>query len=261
MIRSGSSGRSVAQPAYTSPGPGVPYALTARVYDEIYSWKDYRAESGRIRRLIRENGPPRAKRLLDVACGTGSHLAYLSRWYDSTGLDLTEGMLRVARRKLPNVRFVRGRMEEFDLGAKYDAVTCLFSAIAYVRSERDLRRTIRNFANHLRPGGVAIVEPWLLLSGYRTGTVHVRTFGSDRLPIVRMSLSARRGMRSIMDMHHLVGTPGGVRHWVEHHDLGMFPVRTYLQAFRAAGFRVRFLRNGLMKQRGLYVAVLRRSRP
>jgi ubiquinone/menaquinone biosynthesis C-methylase UbiE len=230
--------------------------LTSQVYDEIYSWKDYATESRRVRQLIRANGPPKPKTLLDVACGTGAHLAYLSRSFESTGLDLDEGMLRVARRKLPRVRFVRGRMEDFQLGRRFDAITCLFSAIAYARSEADLRRTVQNFAAHLNPGGVAVVEPWLTASKYRAGSVHLRIFGTRAMPIARMNRAERHGNRSIMDMHHLVGTPRGVRHWVEHHDLGMYEVRTYLAAFRAAGFRPRFMRRGLMKDRGLYVAVL-----
>ncbi len=239
----------------------VPYSLTARVYDQIYSWKDYGSEAERIRRLIRENGPPHPKTLLDVACGTGAHLAYLSRWFECTGLDRTESMLRIARRKLPHVRFVRGRMETLDLGRKFDAITCLFSAIGYVHSERDLRRTLRGFATHLNPGGIAIVEPWFSPAAYRPGHIHLGTYGSAELPIARMNVSERRGGRSILAMHHLIGTPKGVRHWVEDHDLGLFEVRAYLDAFRAAGFRPRFLRNGFMKDRGLYVAVLRPAGP
>lgn len=236
--------------------PGIPYSFTARIYDEIYAWKDYAGECRRIRQLIRQYGPPHPRTLLDVACGTGAHLAYLSRGLDATGLDLTEGMLRVARRKLPRVRFVRGRMEAFDLGRKFDVITCLFSAIGYARSPRDLRRIFHNFSRHLHPGGVAIVEPWLTRAVYRTGHVHVGRYGTAQFPIIRMNLAERRGNRSIMDMHHLVATPQGIRHWVEHHDMGMFEVRTYLAAFREAGFRARFLKNGLMKDRGLYVATL-----
>jgi SAM-dependent methyltransferase len=226
------------------------------VYDEIYSFKDYAAEARRIRQLIRERGPSGARTLLDVACGTGTHLEYLSRWFDSTGIDVSAGMLKVARRKLPRVHFVRARMEEFRLRQRFDAVTCLFSAIGYVRSESDLRRTIRNFATHLNPGGLAIVEPWFTPAVYRAGSIHLRTFGTKQFPIARMNLSERRGIRSIMEMHHLVGTGQGVRHWVEHHNLGMFAVRTYLDAFRAAGFRATWSKNGFMEGRGLYLATL-----
>ena len=242
-----------ARPTGGRPAPA--YALTSRIYDQIYAWKDYRAEAARIRQWVREYGPPHPRTLLDVACGSGSHLAHLSRRFEATGVDLDAGMLRVARKKLPAVRWVRGRMETFRLARKFDVITCLFSAIGYVRNERELRRTIANFARHLEPGGVAIVEPWLTRRAYHPGSVHVGTFGSPEFPIVRMHASERRGNRSILDMHHLVGTPRGVRYWVEHHDLGMFSVGTYFSAFRAVGLRPRFLAKGLMKGRGVYIAV------
>jgi len=234
-----------------------PYALTSEVYDTIYSFKDYAAEARRLRTLLQRYGPENARTLLDVACGTGEHLRYLSRWYDCTGLDANPAMLRVARRKLPTIRFVRGRMETFRLGRRFDALTCLFSAIAYARDARSLERTFRRFAAHLVPGGVAVVEPFVRPSRYRVGHLHLGTYGTADLPIARMNLSERVGDRSIMVMHHLVGTPRGVRHWVERHDLGLFSERTYLTAFRRAGFDARYLEKGFMRDRGLYVAVLR----
>jgi SAM-dependent methyltransferase len=232
------------------------YSFSAPIYDRIYSGKDYAGESRQIVRWIRQYGRARSRTLLDVACGSGNHLAHLSRRFEATGVDSEERMLRVARRKLPRARFVRGRMESFRLGRTFDAITCLFSAIGYVRSESELRRTIRNFARHLAPGGIAIVEPWLTRGQYRAGAVHARIYGTPKDPIVRMDVSARRGDRSILDLHHLIATRGGVRHWVERHDLGMFSVRTYLAAFRAAGFRARYRRRGFLRGRGIYLAVL-----
>ena len=238
----------------------LPYASTAELYDRIYSWKDYAAESRQIVAWVRRFGRPHSRSLLDVACGTGAHLAYLSRTFEATGVDVNEGMLSVARRKLPRVRFVRGRMESFRLGRRFDAITCLFSAIGYLPNESELRRTLRNFARHLKPGGVAIVEPWLTRAKYRTGAIHAQILGTPDDPIVRMNISGRRGNRSIMDQHHLIATPHGIRHWVERYDLGLFEVATFLAAFRAAGFRVQFRRRGFMKGRGVYVAVLRSPR-
>jgi ubiquinone/menaquinone biosynthesis C-methylase UbiE len=230
------------------------YRRSAEYYDAIYSFKDYSAEAREIARLVRKFGRPGSRTLLDVACGTGNHLVKLQRNFDVTGVDVNPLMLREARRKLPNVRFVRGRMQTLDLGRTFDVVTCLFSAVAYVRNTGELRRTIAQFAVHLNPGGVAIVEPFLRPSEYRAGGFHAQVFGDPEHPIVRMNRSDRRRDRAIMDMHHLVPTERGVRHWVEHHDLGLFPPRTYLAAFRAAGLRPRLLR-GWTPSRGLYVAV------
>jgi len=235
--------------------PLPPYRRSAEVYDTVYSWKDYAAESRRIHQLIRRYGPSPARTLLDVACGTGAHLRYLSKWYRVTGLDRSPEMIRRARRNLPRARFVRGTMQGFRLPQRFDAITCLFSAIGYVRSDRELRRTIRNFARHLRPGGVLIVEPWLTPSQYAVGSIHLGTFGTRDAPIARMNSSERRGHRSIMDMHYLVPDGSRVRHWVERHELSLFDVPSQLAAYRAAGLRVRHMASRFKNERGLYVAV------
>lgn len=230
------------------------YPLTVRVYDRVYSWKDYAAEARRVRQLVRRYGRPSARTLLDVGCGTGSHLRYLSRWFDATGLDVSKEMLAVAKRKLPNVRFVRGAMQSFRLSETFDVITCLFSAIGYVRSEADLRRTIRHLSEHLNPGGALIVEPWLTPGEYRGGSVHLETYGTKQHPIVRMNTAVRRGSRSVLDMHYLAADRGRVVHWEERHDLALFDTSTYLAAFRSVGLRVRHLASQFTTRRGLFVA-------
>ena len=52
-------------------------------------------------------------------------------------------------------------MTDFDLATTYDAVTCLFSAIGYVRTVDRMNRAVACMARHVKPGGVLIVEPWI----------------------------------------------------------------------------------------------------
>ena len=246
-------------------GPGVrerhsgplrsPYLRSAAVYDQVYAWKDYAAEARRIREVVRRYGPRRARSLLDVACGTGEHLRYLVPHFELTGIDANEAMLRVARRKLPRVRWIRGRMQTFRLGARFDVITCLFSAIGYARSNVELGRILRNFARHLLPGGVAIVEPWLTPETYRTGGVHLATYGTKDAPIARMNTHELRRGRSVMAMHYLAGRDGRIHYWVERHDMGLFDTRTMMEAFRWAGLRPRRIASGFTTRRGLYVGV------
>ena len=237
-----------------------PYELAARVYDTVYAWKDYRTEARRIHELVRRWGPPRARTLLDVACGTGTHLRYLARWFEVTGLDRSQPMLRQARRKLPKVRFVRGPMQRFRLAERFDVITCLFSAIGYVRSEAELRSTLSNLARHLTPGGLVLVEPWVTPDAYEVGSFHLGTYGSPRLPIARLNNSTRRGSRSVMDMHYLVADGAQVHHWVERHDMGLFDPRTMLDAFRRAGLSARRVRSPFRPDRGLYLGIRPRGR-
>src|ERR687895_895894 len=115
------------------------YTRSAELYDAIYSDKDYAGEARQLHDVIQHLGRSGGRALLDVACGTGVHLSHLRAWYDVEGVELNQAMLAIARRRLPGVSLHQGDMAEFRLPRRFDAITCLFSAIGYVRTVERLR--------------------------------------------------------------------------------------------------------------------------
>jgi ubiquinone/menaquinone biosynthesis C-methylase UbiE len=228
----------------------------ANYYDAINDWKDYGAEAVRLEALARRYGRPGPTSWLDVACGTGRHLEFLRRHHEVVGLDASREMLRVARRRLPGTRLVRGDMRTFRLDRRFDVVTCLFSAIGHLKTGRDVGAAFENFARHLNPGGVAIVEPWVLRSAFRPPHIHLRTHQSRSLTIVRLSSSARRGRRSVIHFHFLIGEPGREIRYFHEEDVGLLLSREELVGrMRRAGLKARFLAHGFMRDRGLLIGV------
>jgi SAM-dependent methyltransferase len=231
------------------------FSQSARFYDAIYSFKDYPVEAASLHELVQARKPG-ASSLLDVACGTGAHLAELRRWYRCEGLDLDPRLLELARERLPpEVELHEGDMRDFDLGRRFDAVTCMFSSIGYVHDREELGRAVAAMARHLEPGGVLVVEPWL--SPDRIELPHIGGVFVDEpeLKIARMGAVEVEGSRSVMEMHYLVGRPEGVEHFTELHELTLFEVDEMLDAFRAAGLAVEHDPEGGPMGRGLYVAV------
>jgi ubiquinone/menaquinone biosynthesis C-methylase UbiE len=228
----------------------------ARHYDLLYSWKDYKKEVETIRALIRTYKTSPGTDLLEVACGTGKHAELLQDNFSIVATDLNEDMLRIARRRCKRVSFVRADMVNLELGRQFDVVLCLFSSIGYVRTYARLKKTLSNFARHLETGGVAIIEPWWSKASYRVGAVTMTTVGNDDVKIARQSVSKVRGNLSIMDMHYLIGERNkAVTHHVDRHELGLFERRKMLACMREAGLRAHFQEQGLMPDRGLYIAV------
>lgn len=163
-------------------------------------------------------------------------------------------MLKQAKRKHPDVKFYRKDMCSFHLGKEYDVVTCLFSAIGHVKTKTRLRETIARIGAHLKPGGVALVEPWFSPNQWSVGHLSANFVNQSHLKIARISISERRGSLSINDMHHLIGTPTKVEYFVERLESGLFTMEDYVDAFRRANLKVKHDREGLMG-RGLYVGV------
>jgi ubiquinone/menaquinone biosynthesis C-methylase UbiE len=232
------------------------YTTSAPFYDHIYRLKDYQAEVRKLLRFIEGFMPVQGagKTLLDVACGTGAHLVFLARYFDCIGVDLSEGLLEVARDKLPSIPFHQGDMRNFDLGQTFDVVTCLFSAIGYVQTVDGLRQSITAMARHVAPGGVLIVEPWFHPDGFIDGYVFSELIETPELRLARMSVSKIRDGRSLIDVHHLVATAAGVTHFTELHEMGLFTQEDYMQAFTDAHLQTTHDEKGLTG-RGLYFGV------
>jgi len=228
------------------------YNRSAELYDQIYSFKNYKKEAAKLHLLIQEHKHSTGNNLLEVACGTGSHITYLKNDYSVEGLDLSPRMLRLAKKKHPNILFHRGDMVSFKLDKRFDAITCLFSAIGHVKTKQRLGLAIRNMSRHLKPGGVLIVEPWFTPQQWREVSVHANFVDRPELKIARMNISKRRGRLSVMDMHHLVATPRRVEHFVERLELGIFTQDEYFDAFRSAKLEATYDPEGLMG-RGLYI--------
>ena len=228
------------------------FTNSAHIYDAVYSFKDYEAESRRLRELVEERSPGAAT-LLDVACGTGKHLEQLRAWYEVSGVDLDPQLLEFAHARLGDVPLSAADMASFELNRRFDAVTCLFSSIGYVGTVERLNGAVATMATHLNPGGVLIVEPWLTPDVWVADRPHLLSVDEPDLKIARMTISGREGRLAIMNFEYLIGTPAGIQAFSERHEAALFTDDEYRQAFAAAGLSVEHDPEGLIG-RGLYIA-------
>jgi len=127
------------------------------VYGHFYDATQRKPDPSQYLNLLRKFHPG-AETLLELACGTGAHLAPLVEHYDVTGLDISRTMLRYARRKLPGVRFHHQDMAGFDLGVRFDAVICPYDSINHMVKFEDWVKTFRAAKRHLNPKGVFIFD-------------------------------------------------------------------------------------------------------
>ena len=128
----------------------------AEIYDELFgAVMDYGKEVEFYDGILREN---KCKRILEVGCGSGHRgKFFINKGYDYVGLDISEGMLRIARRKYPEIRFVQGDVIKLSLQQKFDAVIFVGKGSAYLTTDDDVMSALKSM-KRLVSKGVIIID-------------------------------------------------------------------------------------------------------
>ncbi len=227
------------------------FGPSAPLYDAIYHFKDYDSEAQALVDLAGRHCPE-ARTMLDVACGTHEHVRVLKARYAVDGLDLMPAFLDAARLKNPDGRYVEGDMRDFDMGARYDLVVCLFSSVGYLLTAADLHQAVGAMARHLAPGGLLCIEPWIAREDWKPGRVVMHTADEPERKIVRISRSGLDGDFSLIDFFYLVAVPDEVSTFEESHRMRLHSDAEMRAAFEACGQPVSLLPDWPGK-RGLYI--------
>jgi SAM-dependent methyltransferase len=229
------------------------YKDLAKYCDIVTQSKDYDREAMVLKRVISRYKVSRGKTLLDVGCGTGRHLMHFVGDFDCTGLDLHEKMLRVARRNVPRVKFVRADMTDFRLGNKFDVILCMFSAIGLVRTYANLGKTMKNFSGHLRNGGIVIVEnDSFSHSRSPPQYMNLLTAETSDVKIARFDYYRRRGNVLVEREDYMIAQRGkGIKHFADLQYVGMFELERTMRIMEQAGLTPKFLKGALHRGNGL----------
>jgi hypothetical protein len=151
-------------------------------------------------------------------------------------------MLAGARAKLPGVRLWNDDLRTFTLDRPADAFLCLFSSLGYVGGTSEVRRVAERVAAALRPGGFALVQPWLSPALATNGHVGLTRYETDDLKLARMDVVQIEDGKTVLDFHWLVGRRNsrGVEHFTDRHVLWLHTPEELVGAFSAAGLKAEF---------------------
>jgi SAM-dependent methyltransferase len=231
------------------------YTRLAKYYDQMYSFIDYQENAKKLHKIIQRYKATLGNYLLDVACGTGTHILYLQDKYQAMGLDISEEMLAIAREKCKGVEFIQSDMVTMDIDRRFDVITCLFGSIGYLTTHDDLVKAINAFSKHLVTGGVLIIEPIFTLE-----TVHDRSMGIicldlPEIKIARTNVSRKEGDLVFLDFHFLISTKDmGTEHFVDPSPMGVFSRDTYLQLMQESRLSASFIEPDFTRS-GLFIGV------
>ena len=130
------------------------YTDLSGYYDLMCEGIDYHAQSNSVQRLQQIFGN-QGKRHLDLACGTGPHIRhFIDAGYTSSGLDINQPMLDIAKLRCPQAQFTLQDMCDFRVDEPVDVVTCFLYSIHYNPGLAELNECIASVHAALSEGGV-----------------------------------------------------------------------------------------------------------
>lgn len=137
-----------------------PYTALAEIYDCVMRGVPYKKWARYIVKLIRKFCP-NARRIFEIACGTGTLLALLKKCgFIIDGMDFSAAMINKAREKIKakDVKFFVGDMSNFKVDEKYDVALCLYDSVNYLDSIEKFEGLFKSVEALLYDWGIFIFD-------------------------------------------------------------------------------------------------------
>ena len=138
------------------------YHALAVSYDRLTNDVDYNGVVEFYQQILRNEGL-QPKTAVDLACGTGSIAALLSKMgLTVIGVDMSEDMLTVAYDKTADMEnppyFVCQWLERLRLPEQVDLAVCALDSMNYILNPSDCEKAISRVYRALNPGGIFIFD-------------------------------------------------------------------------------------------------------
>jgi len=199
---------------------------------------EYTEETELLINAIKEHSKIEIKTLLHLGCGAGGNDYIFKRYYQVTGVDISEKMLEIARDLNPEAVYHLGDMRTIELGKCFDAVTAPES-IDYMITENELYSALKTAQKHLKPGGLFLVvanvaerfsQNNFVYAGSRDD-IEVTLFENNYIPSYHRTTYEAT-------LIYLIRRQGKLEIFTDRHILGLFKLETWLELLKKAGFDI-----------------------
>ncbi|HEY3257918.1 MAG TPA: class I SAM-dependent methyltransferase, partial [Gemmatimonadaceae bacterium] len=97
--------------------------------------------------------------VLDLACGSGRHARYLGRRWWTSGVDLSEVLLRIAQKNGTPAKLVRADIRALPYrNDSFDLIVNLFTSFGYFATDEEHDVVVRDLSRVIRPGGTFVLD-------------------------------------------------------------------------------------------------------
>ena len=181
------------------------------IANDYYTHRDLNKFNGELEKfssLIPEGG-----RVLDVGCGAGIPTArYLvKKGLKVTGIDISDKMLQMARKNVPEAEFLKKDMMLLDFdGNKFDGIISVYSLFHVPKQEHF--KIFQNFYRILKPAGILLINTGISESEGVSSFFGVPMFWSNNKPEKTLESVKNSGFSIIFD--GVLQRGGEFQYWI-----------------------------------------------
>ncbi|MFT4343347.1 MAG: class I SAM-dependent DNA methyltransferase [Candidatus Woesearchaeota archaeon] len=230
------------------------YNKVAEIYDLMYTKEtgyDHKAQVKWVDDFRKKLGLP--KDILDVACGTGIHLMYFKKLgYKVKGIDASQEMLKIAKKRLKNVPLKKDFFENFILEKEVPIITSYFNAISYNTNVKKLKSTFKSIYKNLSKDGIFVFD--LFCNEKPKEVFMVKKFESGKFKMSRTFIGkpTSKGFKSTM--YYVISNGKSSKIISETSFRGAFSEKQIMHALKSTGFKVIYNGGGYAPEYNVFVA-------
>jgi 2-polyprenyl-3-methyl-5-hydroxy-6-metoxy-1,4-benzoquinol methylase len=186
-----------------------------------------------------------AKKVLDLACGTGEmSIRLFERGFDVVGVDLSEDMLSIAYQKATDkgfrIPFFRQNMSELTGLPSFDIVIIFCDSLNYLQTEQDVANTFTSVFQCLNQGGLLLFDvhsPYKMENVYPGATF---AYNGDDISYIWNSYAGEYPLSVEHELTFFVldEQSGKYERYDELHKQRTYPKSQYENWLKAAGFQI-----------------------
>ena len=203
----------------------------------ISSPEEYREETELFCKAIINNSKNRPQALLHLGCGAGINDYTFKKHFKVTGVDISNEMLKIARKLNPEVEYIHGDMREIRLKVRFDAVA-VPDSIGYMTTERDLRRAINTAYRHLNTGGILLIVASMRDNFKENNFVYTGSKKDIKITVFENNCITTKTSYEAT-LVYLVRRKNKLEIYADKHTIGLFNLITWKKLLKEKGFSLK----------------------
>jgi ubiquinone/menaquinone biosynthesis C-methylase UbiE len=203
----------------------------------VTSPKECKKETELFCNTIKNNSKIKPKTLLHLGCGAGIYDHNFKKHFKVTGVDISNGMLKIAKKLNPKINYIKGDMRNVKINAKFDAVV-IPDSIGYITTLKDLRKTINTAYSHLNIGGILLIVAHIRDNFNENNFVYTGKLKGVEITIFENNYIINKTNYEATIVY-LIRRKGKLEIYTDRHKLGLFNSKEWLALLKRKHFSIK----------------------